>query len=149
MNEIVFNTPFEISMRILILLDTFKLDLDEEKILYIDFFTIYEKNYGFGEENINGDSKFMINELTAQRKLIHTSIKELVLSGLVKVKNTKKGFLYSISSAGIAHCAGMSTDYAKRYNNTALAVKKTVANMSIREIKRFARNKEEISNVIY
>jgi hypothetical protein len=149
MNEIVFNTPFEISMRVLLLLDTFKTDLDEEKILYIDFFTIYEKNYDFGEENINGDSKFMINELTAQRKLINTSIKDLVLTGLVKVKNTKQGFLYSISDRGSKHCKEMSTDYAKRYKETALRVKKTVANMSIKEIKRFARMKEETSNVIY
>jgi hypothetical protein len=150
MNERIFNTSFEVSMRILILLDVFRSGLDEEKILYFDFFTIYEKNYGFGNENINGDSKFMINELTAQRSLINESIKNLVLSNLVKVINTKSGFIYKIHDLGINLSNEMSTDYAIRYKKTARNVMNFAQNMSIREVKRFARNKEEENyNVIY
>lgn len=143
MNDMIFNTPFEISMRLLILLNAFKSGLDEEKILYIDFFTIYGKNYEFSEDNLNGDSKFMINELTAQRKLINSSIKDLVLSGLINVINTKNGFVYLINNVGSKHCAEMSTDYANRYKQTASIVKETVINMSMKEIKRFARRMDE------
>lgn len=143
MNEIIFNTLFEVSMRILILLDTFETGLDEEKILYIDFFTIYSKNYDLDDENINGDSQFMINELTAQRKLINSSLKDLVLSGLINVKTTQNGFVYVIDNQGSKFCSDMSTDYANEYKKTALIVKKTVINMSIKEIKKFARSKEE------
>lgn len=143
MNELIFNTPFEVSMRILILLNTFESGLDEEQILYIDFFTIYEKNYGFGEINMNGDSKFMINELTAQRKLINSSIKNLVIDGLVNVKNTKNGFVYLINETGSKHCINMRSDYAMRYKNTANTVKRFVINKSISEVKSFARVMEE------
>jgi len=44
----------------------------------------------------------------------------------------------------------MSTDYSSRYKKTALKVKNIVLNMSIKDVKRFARNKEEENNhVIY
>ena len=64
MKEKIFNTNFEVAMRILMLLNAFKEGLDEERILFFDFFTMYAKNYGFGNENINGESSYMINELT-------------------------------------------------------------------------------------
>jgi hypothetical protein len=92
----------------------------------------------------------MINELTAQRSLINESIKNLVLSNLVKVINTKSGFIYKIHDLGINLSNEMSTDYAIRYKKTARNVMNFAQNMSIREVKRFARNKEEENyNVIY
>jgi len=150
MKEKIFNTNFEVAMRILMLLNAFKEGLDEERILFFDFFTMYAKNYGFGNENINGESSYMINELTSQRKLTHDSIKELVLMGLIYVVNTKNGYLYSINEKGSAVCKEMSTDYAYQYKKIAVSVKETLRNKSNKEIRNFAREKEgEMQNASY
>lgn len=150
MNKKIFNTSFEISMRLLLLLDIFRYGLDEEKILYLDFFTTYAKNYNFENENINGYSRFMLNEFTAQRTLIKKAIKDLVLMGVIKVNSTKEGFIYLINDAGIKLSLNMSTDYSKQYKKTALSVKKAVGNMSINELKKFARKREaEVQNGTY
>lgn len=132
-------------MRILILLDTFKVGLDEENILYLDFFTIYEKNYKFGDSNINGDSSFMIDVFTAQRKLINTSIKELVISGLINVINTKEGFIYLINQSGSALCSKMESDYAQTYKKSSSLIKEKTDNMTIDDIKKYARTMKEIN----
>lgn len=145
MSTKVFNTPFEVSMRILLLLNTFKVGLDEEKILYLDFFTIYEKNYKFGDSNINGDSNFMIDVFTAQRKLINTSIKELVLSGLIDVINTKEGFIYLINQSGSILCSKMESDYAQTYKRSSSIIKEKTKNMTIDDIKKYARTMKEIN----
>jgi len=144
MDTRIFNTPFEVSMRVLILLDTFSSGLDEEKILYLDFFTIYEKNYKFGESNINGDSSFMIDVFTAQRKLINSSIKKLVLERFIDVNNTKEGFIFRINSFGSSLCSKMESDYSQAYKNSAKLIKEKTKNMSIKEIKKFAQNMKEI-----
>ncbi|HHX67966.1 MAG TPA: hypothetical protein GX708_07935 [Gallicola sp.] len=150
MSKKIFNTTFEVSMRLLILLDVFKTSLDEEKILYIDFFTIYSSNYGFSPVNLNGFSDFMINEFTSQRLLIQKSMKELVLLGLIKVEGSKDGFLYKINNNGALLCESMTSEYAEQYKKYALLVKDKVSNMTISELKKFAKSKEvEFKNAAY
>ena len=139
----IFNTKFEVSMRLLLLLQTFNKGLDEERILYLDFFTIYAKNYKLGNENINGDSKYMLNEFTAQRKLIKDSIKELVLEGFINVKNTKDGFLYIISNEGMLFCNSMTSDYSKKYKNQALITKEYFLEKEIKDIKNYSKRMED------
>lgn len=146
MKSRVFNTTFEISMRVLILLDIYRISLDENQIIYLDFFTIYSKNYEIGNENINGDSEFMLNQFTEQRTLIRESIKELVLSGHITVTNTKKGFVYSINDKGTELCISMKTSYSTAYKENATLVRKIFGSANIKKIKSYAREMEEKSN---
>ena len=129
-------------MRLLILLYSLNAGFDEEKILYLDFFTIYAKNYKLGEVNINGDSKYMLNELTAQRKLIKDSIKELVLEGFIDVKNTKEGFIYKINNKGKSFCKSMTSDYSKKYKKQAIITKEWFLNKTTKEIKDYSKRME-------
>ena len=138
----IFNTEFEVSMRLLLLLYSLNAGLDEEKILYLDFFTIYAKNYKLGEDNINGDSKFMLNEFTAQRKLIKESIKVLVLEGLIDVNNTKEGFIYKINNKGRSFCESMTSDYSKKYKKQATITREWFLNKTTKEIKDYSKRME-------
>lgn len=149
MNKVIFNSTFEVSMRLLLLLNIFSDGLDFDRVLYYDFFTVYSRKYGFGADNLNGDGSYMINELTAQRELITGSIKELVLMGLIDVKNTETGFLFKINTIGSKHCLEMCTEYANQYQINARAVEDTTQNMSIKDIKAFAQNKEDQENGTY
>jgi len=143
----IFNTEFEVSMRILILLSKCKNALDEEKILYLDYFTIYSKNYGFNDDNANGDGTFMINDLSSQKVLIKNSLKELVLQGFVKVQNTNQGFLYLINDDGLEICEKMSSDYSKEYKECATQIANKFYNKSIAEIKKCSIEKLNATNL--
>jgi len=88
----LFNSEFEVSMRVLLLLNVFHSSLDIDRIMYLDFFTIFSENYALGGENINGDSDYRINSLTLQPELYKNAIKELVTSGLISVQNERNGF---------------------------------------------------------
>lgn len=138
----IFNTEFEVSMRLLLLLYSTNTGLDEEKILYLDFFTIYAKNYKLGDDNINGDSKYMLNEFTAQRRLIKESIKVLVLEGLIDVNNTKEGFIYKINNKGKSFCESMTSDYSKKYKKQATITREWFLNKTIKEIKDYSKRME-------
>ena len=138
----IFNTEFEVSMRLLLLLYSTNTGLDEGKILYLDFFTIYAKNYKLGDDNINGDSKYMLNEFTAQRRLIKESIKVLVLEGLIDVNNTKEGFIYKINNKGKSFCESMTSDYSKKYKKQATITREWFLNKTIKEIKDYSKRME-------
>ncbi len=140
----VFNTTFEVSMRLLILLNSLKQPIDEEKILYLDFISVNARNYGFDADNLNGDGLYMLNELTSQRTLIKESIKSLVRQDFISVISTEYGFNYMIKNDGRILCEQMQSDYSKQYKNNSKIVCDEIGEWNIQRIKAFAKEKEEI-----
>lgn len=145
----IFNTEFEVSMRLLLLLNCVTTPIDEEKILYLDFITVNAKNYKLSSENLNGDGLYMINELTTQHSLIKESLKFLVLQDLISVKSSKSGFVYSINKDGKELCNSMQSDYSSQYITNASSVCDAIGTWSIQKIKNFTKRMEEKINGIY
>lgn len=145
----IFNTEFEVSMRILLLLNEFSIPLDVDKILYLDYFTINANNYGISRININGNGMYMINELTVQYSLIKSSVKSLVLQGFIDVRNTNEGYMYIINSEGKSLCNEMTSDYSKLYKENAKATYNKTLGWNIKKIKDFAKEKEDELNAIF
>lgn len=141
----LFNTEFEVSMRILILLKEYADWIDVEKIIYFDFFTIYSKNYEITGENINGDSKFMLNDFTIQRKLFKDSVKELINYGLLLVK-VSDGYFYKINNSGVDLVNQMNTDYSQNYSQNAKLVIQRFKHHTIKELKTYAKEMEKKRN---
>lgn len=70
MNNQVFNTEFEISLRILCILANINKELSLEKILYFDFISTYAKEFGLAMHNIQGDSNYKLGEFAVRRALV-------------------------------------------------------------------------------
>ena len=138
----LFNSEFEVSMRVLLLLNVFHSSLDIDRIMYLDFFTIFSENYALGGENINGDSDYRINSLTLQPELYKNAIKELVTSGLISVQNERNGFCYFITSRGRKICASMSSDYSEQYRRNAELTRVRLQDKSLKAIKLYAKEME-------
>lgn len=145
----IFNTEFEVAMRLLILLDCIKVPIDEEKILYLDFITVNAKNYNLSNENLNGDGLYMINELITQRSLNKNSLKTLVLQDLISVNLTNYGFVYFINKDGHNICESMHSDYSAQYKLNAHYVINKIGQWSTQKIKKFTKEMEENKNGIY
>ena len=79
----IFNTSFENSLRILILLSHATTSLTVDKITAWDFIAINGKSFGLTNVDLHGDNSFTMCEYTARRELISIAIKELVLRGLI------------------------------------------------------------------
>lgn len=114
MNDI-FNTPFEVSLRILIILNTLKNRVSSERITALDFISTYGKDFGVSEYNLHGDNSFRFSEYTLKRNIISESLKELVLKGYVNPHCNKSGFSYSISKSGTDFCNALNDNYAEEF----------------------------------
>ena len=96
MNKI-FNTTFESSLRILLLLSVSgdeQMTLD--RIADYDFITIYSKYFDISDMALHGENEFGLSEFAARRGMMQSTMKSLVLDGLVSVKRRQNGFQYSI-----------------------------------------------------
>lgn len=123
MQNKLFNSTYENSLRILLLLSL----IDKgtaDKLVALDFITIYGSEFGISELNLHGENEFSFGEFALRRQKMPEIIKELVLDGTIKVSSSEDGFIYSISSDGRIFCNRLKTEYSKEYKSLA---KKAIA----------------------
>lgn len=111
----IFNTMFEVSLRILIVLNVTQSRLSIDRISALDFIAIYGKDFGVSEYNLHGDNNYRFSEYASKRNIISESLKNLVLRGYILPHCNKSGFTYSISKNGIIFCKSLNDDYAENY----------------------------------
>ena len=120
MNNLIFNTTFEISIRVLLLLSLVKnKGLTLDGIITADFIANYSKEFGLSNNNLHGDNEFSFSELSARRVSVQNAIKDLVLENMIKVSYSKYGFQYSITDRGQTFCNNLTSDYASEYKDYA------------------------------
>lgn len=139
MNNKVFNTTFEISMRLLLVLSlTKKRGLTLDNLATADFITNYSKEFGLSDNNLHGDNEFSFSEFSTRRSLAQDAIKQLVLEGMIEVSYSTDGFRYSISERGQAFSNTLTSDYTTEYR---LYAKKAIVYMN-------SKTEKELLNLI-
>ena len=128
----LFNSTFENSLRLLLLLYEYDLPQTMDKLHAVDFMTIYSQTFSLAEHNLNGDNSFKFSEFASQRELVREALKELVLNGTAEAVGYKNGLSYVITPEGEDFCRSLESDYAKQYRENAQIVIKATADKSER-----------------
>lgn len=121
MKNTLFNSPHELSYRVLLLLNAHgnsKVSVD--RLAALDFISVYGIDFNISEENLHGINRFRFSEYAGRRRGINDSIKLLVVLGYVQFHPLKKGFLYSITQKGKRLCQMLNDDYATQYTKNAI-----------------------------
>ncbi len=130
----IFNSAFELSLRVLILMKTKKSRVTVDWLSCIDFVTTYGKDFGVSEFNLHGDNEYRFSEYAAKREIIGSAIKELVLRRYITPHCNKSGFNYSITPAGIQLCETLNDAYAETYEKIAEMAINHFANYTDRKL---------------
>lgn len=130
----IFNSDFEMKLRVLLLLSQTKRELSKEEIVNFDFISIYSAEFGIGEDNLHGDNKFKYGEFASRQELCWMALKQLVVEGLVTVV-TNDGFSYKISETGIQYTNDMESTYSIEYRDIAQKVFLQYSDYSEKEIR--------------
>lgn len=130
----IFNTTFEVSLRILIVLNVTQTRLSIDRVSAMDFMAIYGKDFGVSEYNLHGDNNYRFSEYASKRKIMSESLKNLVLRGYILPHCNKSGFTYSISKSGMMFCKSLNDDYAESYATIVQKVHNMFVSYSDRKI---------------
>ena len=131
----IYNTVFEVSLRLLLFLATDSKAVNTvERIAAIDLITLNARNFGIADDNLHGDGDFRFGEFSLRREMVKKALQELVLNGMVAIKNTKVGFCYEISEKGKECCAEFDSEYADEYYTILIKVTEACRNKTEREI---------------
>lgn len=134
MTDKLFNSAFENSLRILLLLAEFNCGQSLDKIYATDFMVSYGATFDVSESDLNGDNQYKFSEFASRREIVRQALKQLVLDGLVWPDNSADGISYSITDAGREYSAILESEYAEEYRNTARRTVEVVSGISERTI---------------
>lgn len=119
----LFNTPFEVSLRILLILYSVRpLAMTIDRISAYDLMSVYGRDFGIADQNLHGENNFSFSEFSAKREQCNVAIKTLLLDGFVTVEKSHRGFLFALNDRGVKFAEDMQSEYAAEYMET---VKKT------------------------
>ena len=75
----IFNSCYEISLRIVLLIKVINIPINSENIFAYDFIGTYAKEFDLMDISLNGDSEFTLSKISLRRKKIIESINYLVI----------------------------------------------------------------------
>ena len=123
----VFNTPFEVSLRMLLVLAFDKSSAKNvDMITTLDFMAAYGRSFGITQYNLHGDNAFNFSEFASRRELTQRALRHLVLNRLVDVHQQDDGFYYTISENGLTLSTKFDSNYAEEYRATMELVLKHI-----------------------
>lgn len=100
MSSSVFNSIYETSMRLILLLFAFDAPLSPEELFVFDFVATYGKEFGLTDVSLNGDSEFTLSKATLRRKRVMGSISYLVRNGYITLIAEENETKYELTERG-------------------------------------------------
>lgn len=122
MDAKLFNSTFEMELRILLLLSESKgSQYTVDRIVALDFITCYSADFSLPYGNLHGVNNYKFGEMSNRRVLTQDAVKQLVTKGFITVA-VDKGYYFSISDQGQEYAKKLKSAYAKDYKTIAKAV---------------------------
>ena len=129
MNTPALGSTFEISLRILLLLnEAHGAALDEQQIGAVDFISVYAADFGLLDENLHGYSNYRFSEYPARKHLVSSALKGLLLDGNIRFQPVQTGYKYFITDDGKSICKKLTSNYANEYRIAVQTVIKSFDN---------------------
>lgn len=116
------DTPYETSLRVLLLLAALGEPASVYQIAGIDMVAVNAKAYGLDDCNLNGDHRFAKTEFDARWNLAEQAIKQLTLKGLTQLVLRPNGFFYALTARGQKVANRLLGAYAAAYFASCLEV---------------------------
>lgn len=115
MENSLFNSPFEMALRALLLLSAAPENcFSADRIVALDFITCYASDFELPYSNLHGKNNFKYGEISSRRLLVQEALKDLVIRGLFSVA-IDRGYLFSISEKGAQQAKIFKSRYAEDY----------------------------------
>ena len=122
MDTKLFNSTFEMELRILLLLsESSSSQYTVDRIVALDFITCYSADFSLPYGNLHGENSYKFGEMSNRRISTQEAIKQLVTKGFITVA-VDKGYYFSISKQGQNYAKMLKSAYAKDYRTIAKAV---------------------------
>lgn len=124
----VFNTTFEISLRMSLLFGVYNNAMTADRAAAYDFITIYSSSFNLSDRALNGENDFGFSEFAVRRDIITKALKNMIVDGLLTVHRDRSGFKYALTKNGVDFYKSLNSEYAEEYKTLARKTIETLRN---------------------
>lgn len=136
-NASIYNTSYEIGMRILILLNFTSKPIDLQRLIYFDYLMLHYGDIDNNYESLHPANPFHTTELYVRRELIQSALNLICKKGLTNILFSNDGFLYEISSLGMNFIKCFESEYSIKLTKYAKLVVNKFDNFSDQNLNEF------------
>jgi hypothetical protein len=134
----IFNTPLELGLRSLYLLNaTYPSKCSLERLIYLDYFTIYTKDSKVSLESLHPNYPLRAIELFSKREAIKKGLLLMASRGLINIECDDIGFSYSANIDTDWFLQGLSDEYSIELKEKASLVERNFSKLSDINLKNF------------
>ena len=130
----VFNTPFEIALRVLMVLIADEKPKTMDMIAAMDFIAVYGRTFGITDANLHGENFYKYGEFSARRTAVKRAVRQLLQNEMVDVYEKEDGFYFGASDVGETYCLSLTSQYAIEYSLSVKAVVSYIGKKSDKEV---------------
>lgn len=130
----IFNSPAEVSMRILIILSLTNVGKDIDTLTAIDFISTYSKDFKINDYNLHGDNNYNFSGFASRRSLIQKSLSILLDKHYIRAIGSRNGIEYVILEQQKKVCEKLNSTYSKKYKEVVKDVLLKLKNKSSEKI---------------
>lgn len=117
-NYLLFNSPLEVGLRILVLLSQDSTTIfDIDRLVIFDYFILHANDVDNEQKNLHPSLPLRSSEIIIRRKLISEGLDLLVSKGLVEKVYTDKGIYYRANKLTSMFIDLLKSDYYKDLNS--------------------------------
>jgi hypothetical protein len=137
----IFNTPLEIGLRVLVILNAERKNtMDVERLMYFDYLSLNTGDLG-GATSLHAPVPNRGVQVYARKELIQKGLAILLSKELINVYTTLSGFMYSVSDNGKKFLEYFDSEYYKLLVSRATWVISNYSEMSNERLREFINQK--------
>lgn len=133
----IYNSPEEVGVRILFILDVCQKKMSSQRIMYYDYFALHLNDLDQKHESLHPDNPNHSSEIAIKRDLVNKGLNLIIAKGLVGVKYTKSGIYYQNNQLTHDFVALFENGYVEELKRNIDVVNVFFSNYSDKQIYKY------------
>lgn len=133
----IFNSPEEVGVRILFILDVCEKRMSSQRIMYYDYFALHLNDIDNAYESLHPDNPNHSSEIAVRRDLISKALILMIGKGLISIKYLKTGIYYQRNQLTTSFVALFENRYATQLKKNIKVVDEKFFNYSDKQIYKY------------
>ncbi|HZW40400.1 MAG TPA: ABC-three component system middle component 2 [Ignavibacteriaceae bacterium] len=144
-NVNVFNTPLEVGLRLLYVLNALKPSTcDLQRLIFYDYILLHSSDIPEGPKSIHPNVPFRSTEILVKRELVKKGLTLMHSKQLVKVLFDSKGILYVASDITGAFLNYINSEYANKLKLVAHWLVNKFESYSDKDLSQYIKNNMDV-----
>lgn len=138
MNRVqLYNSPQEVGVRILFILDICNKRMSKQRIMYYDYFALHLNDLDASKFSLHPDNPNHSSEIAIKRELINRGLDFVITKGLISVKYSKTGIYYSSNALTHSFVELFQNDYVNELKQSISIVDSCFSSQSDKQIYKY------------